>query len=293
MIRILATVFAGLAGLAFGSFMNVCLTRWPEGESIVNPRSHCRNCDRPLVWWENIPLVSWIVLRGRCRTCQSAISFRYPMIEFAVGALWAAATWQLLGDSFENFVLLGAPFVGVLLIAGRCVEFWLLIALAALDGEHLWLPNKLTLPGIAIGLLVNFVQLELAAHWFDPGKDPWIGFAYLVLGVVAAAGIILAIRWIYWLIRRQEGVGLGDAKLMAMLAAWLGFPGAFLAFVLGIVLASMAALVTLGLPAARRGASSWAMTRLPLGTFLSLGGIVSTLWGPQIIAAYLHYEGFR
>ncbi|HLY39953.1 MAG TPA: prepilin peptidase [Terracidiphilus sp.] len=293
MIRILSTLFAGLAGLAFGSFLNVCLTRWPEGESIVKPRSHCRNCNRSLAWWENIPLVSWIFLRGRCRTCKASISLRYPLIELAVGVLWAVAAWQMLGDTFENFVLLGAPVIGVLLIAGRCIEFWLLVALAALDAEHLWLPNKLTLPGIALGLLVNLAQLELAAHWFDPGKDPWIGIAYLVLGVIAAAGIILLIRWVYWLIRRQEGIGLGDAKLMALLAAWLGFPGALLAFVIGIVLGSVVSLVALGVPAARRGSESWAMTRLPLGTFLCIGGIVSTLWGQQIIAAYLHYEGFH
>jgi len=91
MIRILGTIFAGLLGLAFGSFLNVCLSRWPEGESVVKPRSHCRHCSHTLAWWENVPLASWLVLRGRCRGCGAWIGWRYPLVEAAVGGLWA---WQ-------------------------------------------------------------------------------------------------------------------------------------------------------------------------------------------------------
>ncbi len=90
MIRILATLFAALLGLAFGSFLNVCLSRWPEGESVVSPRSHCRDCDHTLAWWENLPLVSWMALRGRCRKCGARISWRYPLVELIVGLLWAS-----------------------------------------------------------------------------------------------------------------------------------------------------------------------------------------------------------
>ena len=115
---------------------------------------------------------------------------------------------------------------------------------------------------------------------------------YLVLGILAAAALILLIRWIYWLIRRHEGIGLGDAKLMALLAAWLGLPGALLAFALGVVLGSIAALVLLAIPNAKTQSESWAATKLPLGTFLCIGGIVSSLWGQPIIAAYLHCSGF-
>src|ERR1700688_972980 len=96
MIRILVTILAALLGVAFGSFLNVCLSRWPEGESVVKPRSHCRNCARTLTWWENIPLLSWIALRGRCHTCNEKISWRYPLVELAVGVLWAAAAWRFL-----------------------------------------------------------------------------------------------------------------------------------------------------------------------------------------------------
>src|SRR5580692_3367600 len=103
MIRILGTIFAGLLGLAFGSFLNVCLSRWPEGESVVKPRSHCRNCDHMLAWWENVPVVSWIVLRGRCRNCGTAISLRYPLVEFGVGVLWADVAWHDAGLAFAYF----------------------------------------------------------------------------------------------------------------------------------------------------------------------------------------------
>jgi leader peptidase (prepilin peptidase)/N-methyltransferase len=112
------------------------------------------------------------------------------------------------------------------------------------------------------------------------------------LEVLAAAGLILLIRWLYWLVRRREGIGLGDAKLMALLAAWLGLPGALLAFGLGIVLGALAAVVLLAVPSARRDSETWAFSKLPLGTFLCIGGIVSSLWGQPIIATYLRWAGF-
>src|SRR5579863_972778 len=97
MIRIWGTTIAALLGLAFGSFLNVCVTRWPAGESVVKPRSHCRACGRALTWWENVPLVSWLALRGRCRTCGVWIGWRYAVVEAAVGAVWAIIAWRLMG----------------------------------------------------------------------------------------------------------------------------------------------------------------------------------------------------
>jgi leader peptidase (prepilin peptidase)/N-methyltransferase len=109
--------------------------------------------------------------------------------------------------------------------------------------------------------------------------------------MIAAAGVVLLIRWAYWLLRRREGIGLGDAKLMAMLAAWLGWQGALLGFVLGVLVGAAVAMVALIVPAAR-GGERWGLMKLPLGTFLCIGGIVSGLWGPRIIAAYLRWAGF-
>jgi leader peptidase (prepilin peptidase)/N-methyltransferase len=280
MIRIFATVFAALVGLAFGSFLNVCVTRWPAGESVIKPRSHCRSCARTLAWWENIPVISWLALRGRCRTCGTSISWRYPLVELAVGTLWAIAAWR----DQASFSLIYC--------AGLMVLTWLLIALAVLDAEHLWLPNFLTLSGVVVGYLWFFSQISMVSYGLHDTSGPWKEAGKRLLAIVVAAGLILFIRWTYWLVRRHEGIGLGDAKLMAMLAAWLGLPGALLSFVIGVVLATIAALALLALPAARRGSDSWSTTKLPLGTFLCSGGIVSALWGRQIIAAYLRWSGF-
>ncbi len=144
MIRIVGTILAGLLGLAFGSFLNVCLSRWPEDESIVQPRSHCRSCERTLAWWENVPLVSWLALRGCCRSCGAWIGWRYPLVELAVGVLWAVAAWQFLNlISLPDAPTLNIAFADAL---GKMIFYWLLVALAVLDSEHLWLPNFITLP---------------------------------------------------------------------------------------------------------------------------------------------------
>ena len=297
MIRILGTIFAALLGVAFGSFLNVCLSRWPEGESVVSPRSHCRNCDHTLAWWENIPLLSWLALRGRCRKCSTRIGWRYPLVELAIGAVWASYTWGLLSGPWETDSTALDVFSAVTFAAARVIFLWLLVALAVLDAENLWLPDWLTLPGIALGIAFKVLDLVLIVHQhvaddFENERYGPYGVAVKwLLGILAAAALILLIRWLYKLIRKRDGIGLGDAKLMALLAAWLGLPEALLAFGLGAILGSIAALVVLAVPGARRGAEGWAASKLPLGTFLCIGGIISALWGQPIIAAYLRWAG--
>jgi leader peptidase (prepilin peptidase) / N-methyltransferase len=295
MLRVLVTVFAGLAGLAFGSFLNVCLTRWPEGESIVTPPSHCRSCGRSLAWRENVPLASWIALRGRCRSCGAGIGWRYPLVELSIGALWAFVTWQ----SAEGAILSPRPEQTMLLslagAAGRAVFFWLLVALAALDAENLWLPDFLTWPGIALGLVYNIILIPSSGTFVSfhgTGNARLRGAIVSLIGVVAAASLIHLIRWTYKVTRHREGIGLGDAKLMAMLAAWLGLEEALLAFGIGVVLGALAALVVLALPAAPAVNKKWAERKMPLGTFLCIGGIFSAVWGAPLIDAYLRWAGF-
>ncbi|HME59445.1 MAG TPA: prepilin peptidase [Terracidiphilus sp.] len=294
MIRILGTIFAGLLGLAFGSFLNVCLSRWPAGESIIRPRSHCRQCNRTLAWWENVPLISWLALRGRCRTCRAWIGWRYPLVELAVGALWAYTFWgaafQLTrpGFSFASQDALLA-YIELELAFGTMAFFLVLIGLAVLDAENLWLPDLITLPGIALGIIFHGAMIGQLQWWFLVNPWPWVWKALVgrLLSALVAAGLILLIRWVYWLICRSEGFGMGDAKLMAMLAAWLGLPGALLSFVLGVVLGALVAVVLRLIPSARRDSESWWLSEFPLGTFLCIGGIISGLWGQPIIAAYL------
>jgi leader peptidase (prepilin peptidase)/N-methyltransferase len=305
MIRVLGTVFAALLGLAFGSFLNVCLSRWPEGESIVHPRSHCRQCGRTLAWWENVPLVSWIALRGRCRGCATWIGWRYVIVEFAVGTLWAIEAWRSLPSSYSPAlpveVVLYQASVGTFMMA----FMWLMVALAVLDAEHLWLPNWLTWPGIVLGVLWQYgatialanlwkateLQIAVPYSFFTTPKMILEGWLWPLLSPLAAAMLILLIRWLYWLIRRREGLGLGDAKLMALLAAWLGLPGALLAFGLGVVLGALLALIFLLMPR-QESEERWGLLKLPLGTFLCIGGIINALWGQQIIAAYLGWAAF-
>jgi leader peptidase (prepilin peptidase)/N-methyltransferase len=295
MIRILGTIFAGLLGLAFGSFLNVCLSRWPAGESVVKPRSHCRNCDHTLAWWENVPLVSWLALRGRCRNCNAEISWQYPLVELTVGALWAAVAWRFLNWVFVPGLPETALLRGLAWLIGHLVFYWLLVALAVLDAEYFWLPNWLTWPGIAMGLAYSTFPLPfdgLIALASRGGGIQVRAATASLLAMSIAAGLILLIRWLYKLIRKREGMGLGDAKLMALLAAWLGLPGALLAFGLGAILGSITALALLAVPAARRGSESWGGMKLPFGTFLCIGGIVSALWGQPMINAYLRWAGF-
>jgi len=292
MIRILGTIFAGLLGLAFGSFMNVCLSRWPKGESIVQPRSHCCHCGRTLTWWENVPLASWLALRGRCRTCRAWIGWRYPLVELAVDVLWAVSAWQSLVFDPSGTAL--SIYSSLASTMGRMIFYWLLIALALLDAENLWLPNLLTLPGIALGFLFTLLDAVLRAV---PASYPaWRGAGWAamtsLLGIFVAAGLILLMRWLYWLVRHREGIGLGDAKLMALLAAWLGLPGALLAFGLGVTLGAAVAVILLAAPSTKLDLRAWATQKLPLGSFLCFGGVVSSLWGQPMIAAYLRWAGF-
>lgn len=297
MITLPGTLFAALCGLCFGSFLNVCLSRWPEQESIVQPRSHCRHCTHTLSWWENIPLLSWLILRGRCRECRFPIGWRYPLVESTVGILWAMIVFRFLHSLGDLFLTEDLPAQGmagkILGTLGSLLFVWILTALLFLDAEHLWLPDRLTLGGIVPGFLVTmgifFLEHGFSLH--QPGFFSLLSVhaALWVAGVLAAGGFIVFVRWLYLLLRHREGIGLGDAKLMALLAAWLGGPKTILAFVLAVFLGSLVAVFLLLRPA---GAEGRMAVKLPLGSFLCVGGIVSCLWGEPLIRAYMNWAGF-
>ena len=244
-------VVAGLFGLLVGSFLNVCIFRLPRGTSVVWPASACGSCKRELRWFENIPVVSWLVLRAKCARCKAPISVQYPLVEAVTAAL---------------FVLVAALTPVGPLLAARLVFVCALVVLFAIDLEHQILPNVITLPGIAVGL-----AFALA------GPPGWLA---AVLGALLGGGLLYAIAAGYYLVRKEEGLGMGDVKMLAMIGAFLGWQ----AVLLTLVLASFAgAIIGVLLIAVQRGSMKYA---LPFGTFLALGALVAMLAGQPIIDWY-------
>lgn len=238
-------------GLMIGSFLNVVIHRWPRGESIVAPGSRCGRCGTPIRWYDNVPVVSYLVLGARCRTCKAPIGVRYVIVELTTGALFALAA--VLIDP--------GP-----LLAVRVLFTAALVALFAIDLEHQLLPDVITLPGMAVGLV--------AAWWLPPG--PLSSAAGAALG----AGVLWVIRWGWLRLRGEEGMGLGDVKMLAMIGAVLGWPHVWVTLLLASV---GGALVGLGL--ATTGGSLKA--RLPFGTFLAVAALVSSYWGAPLIDWYV------
>ena len=291
-------------GLLLGSFLNVCVVRLPAGESVVDGRSKCRECGATIRWYDNLPVVSWLLLRGQCRSCGKTISWRYPAVELAVAA-WFAVVAHRLAPLFR---VAGVPLTveavaqGVLSAAGMAVLGWLLIGLAVTDWRTQILPNAMTLGGVAAGIFLvclqgiflrqdeNRVLLHRANPLSSPGNVVDRGNVLLtgpealiggrMLAVIAAAAVLLAVRALYRAVRRREGLGLGDVKLLAMVAAFLGFAPAVLTLFVGVVAGSGYGTVLL----LRRQAGG--QTRLPLGSFLAGGGLLAALFGQQILGWY-------
>jgi leader peptidase (prepilin peptidase)/N-methyltransferase len=246
-------VFA-LAGLMIGSFLNVCIYRLPRRESIVWPASRCTSCNRPLAWFENVPVIGWLALRGRCRTCGSRISAIYPLVELTTGVVFAGGA---LVYGLSPLVFVRLAFASALIV------------LFVIDLQHRILPNVITLPGIAAGFA--------ASLFLPPG---WLSS---LIGIVAGGGILFAIAEAYYRLRGIEGLGMGDVKMLAMIGAVLGWP----LMLLTLVFASFAgSVVGVGLMASGRGGMQAA---LPFGTFLALGALVAAVAGDPILTWYLSF----
>jgi leader peptidase (prepilin peptidase)/N-methyltransferase len=270
---VLVSIFAVLVGLAFGSFLNVCVSRLPRHESVVAPRSRCPRCLTPILNHDNIPVLSWMLLRGRCRSCGVRIPARYPLVEAATAALFLLSSLQFAGFS----------------VIRAAVLCWLLLGLAATDAETYLLPDALTLPGIGLGVMASGFQGFLG----DMPIFFWKAAAHSALYAVFAAALVLLIRWLYWLARRREGIGLGDAKLLAMIAAWLGPWQTALVFFLAVVCAAaygVALIVWCEKWGKTQSPSRDGFTaRIPLGAFLGAAGILAVFKGESIVKWYLRF----
>ena len=254
----LASVFFPLLalflGLVLGSFYNVCIHRYLSQTSIVWPGSHCPQCGHRLSWWENIPLVSFLVLRGRCRACRTPISWRYPLVE-GLSGLWALAlAWQFgLGTAW--LVYMG--FGGLLIVA------------SFIDLDSFILPDRLTLPGGLLALIAAPTLLGL--HWSSAA-----------IGAVAGAGTFWILQQGYKLLRGVEGLGTGDIKLMFLLGGLLGWQSLPLVVFLGALSGLGVSVIYLV-----RDRSQGMQTAIPFGPFLSLGGMLTILFGPSLMQWYL------
>ncbi len=252
----MSLVVAALFGLVIGSFLNVCIYRLPHDQSIVWPASRCTTCGRELSWYENIPVLSYIALRGRCRTCRQRISPMYPVIELATAGVFVLFYWKL-----------GPTPLFVVRLAFACA----MIVLFVIDLQHQILPNEITLPGIVAGLVAS---LFLEPGWRDA-----------LIGAIAGGGSLWLIAWGYERLRHREGLGFGDVKMLAMIGAFLGWKLMLLTLVFASFTGSLVALI---LMVARR--ADW-QSRLPLGTFLALGAVPVSLVGRAIVGWYLGFYG--
>lgn len=242
-------IVAAAYGLVLGSFLNVVIHRLPRGMSLLRPRSHCPACGAAVLWYDNVPVLSYALLGGRCRRCRTSIPIRYPLVELASGALLVAVV-----------AALGVTLRG----AEAAVLVLLLVPLAVIDLEHRLLPDWLTLPGVLAGLLFS-------------AAGGLVSVREAALGATLGAVIPLAVIFVYKLIRGVEGMGLGDVKLLAMIGAFLGWRGMLLTLFIG---ACAGALVGLALIVARRGRAD---TELPFGTFLCAATTIVLFFGETLL----------
>lgn len=248
-----------LFGLMVGSFLNVCIWRLPEGEQIVRGRSHCRHCRREIRWIDNIPLVSFVLLKGRCRFCGLAISWSYPAVELLTGLLLTAVAarfgWTMLAGVYGLFAAA-------------------LIVLSMVDLKEMILPDEITLPGLSLGVICSYFVPEM-----HDSLTRWSGLWMAVLGALVGGGVVWIIGVVgTWLFKR-EAMGFGDVKLMAMVGAFIGWKNVLLVnFILAPVLGALVGVVL---------KFRYGRDLIPYGPFLTLATLAALFWGNEMIGRYL------
>jgi leader peptidase (prepilin peptidase)/N-methyltransferase len=283
MIDILAGAYVFVVGICVGSFLNVCIGRWPEGLSVIRPRSRCPKCGHQITARENIPILSWLLLRGRCSGCRDSISIQYPIVELLVGLLWLAAFLQF-GATFTAFRV--AVFATVLL------------GISITDAKHFLIPDGFTVFGLFFVLATSLIGLYLGEA--EPFARPWDAF----IGMCVGAGAIAIVGWLGEVWLKREAMGFGDVTLMAVVGAALGPTRSLLTIFIGALIAPI---VLLGVvyPLSARGLAddkgqtelaleanaSWRKRELPFGVFLAPAALIALLFGDAIIAWYLRISG--
>lgn len=249
-IDILLLIYAGVVGACVGSFLNVCAYRWPEELSVVSPPSRCPKCGTRIKWYDNVPVLGWIWLRGRCRACKAPVSIQYPLVELFTGLLWAFTLYRF-GVSWEG------------LASG--VFFTILLGIALSDARTYIIPDEFSIGGLVIGLAFSFLP---------GGIDPLSAF----LGALVGGGLLWLVAILGEWVFKKEAMGGGDIKMLAMIGAFIGIPGVLLTLFLGALFGS----VVFGPISLKTG------KLVPFGIFLALGAAIAEVWGSQLVAWYLH-----
>jgi leader peptidase (prepilin peptidase) / N-methyltransferase len=273
-------IFAFLFGLIIGSFLNVCIVRIPGGKSIVMPASACPKCGAAIRPWDNIPVVSWLVLRGKCRSCKTPISWMYPVVELLTGVLfWACYYTFGLTTELLKWAIFSA----------------LIIVLVFTDLRERILPDVVNYSGFAAGLALSLVTqpsdgvaLWLANRVFEfPPPAPVISLVDALLGAALGSGLLWLVSEAYFRLRGREGMGLGDVKMMLMAGAFLGMRRTLLTILAGSLLGSV---LGLGFMMARRKDSDY---ELPFGSFLGMAAVLVMFFGMPVVNWYFSLMGAR
>lgn len=279
------SLLAFVIGSSIGSFLNVVIARLPAGESIVRPRSRCPTCGAMIPWWLNVPVLSWILLRGRCRSCKRPISARYLMVELLTGLLFVAC--------LSTFGFSLASLAGAILVSG-------LVVITFVDIDIWEIPDEISIPGIAIGCALRPIAFHVP--WYDG-----------ILGALIGAAFLALVRWIYFLLRKTEGMGFGDVKLIAMIGAFLGPRGLVPSILVASLSGSLIGAIVL-ITARARGQTTSAPVEpapqpepepepedadeeeddwepppnaVPFGPFLALGALAQLFLGPVMSRLFL------
>jgi leader peptidase (prepilin peptidase)/N-methyltransferase len=255
-------------GASLGSFLNVCIARWPAELSVVRPRSRCPRCERSIAWHDNIPIVSWLLLRAKCRGCGLPISAQYPLIELAVGVIWVLAVWQF----------------GLSLTALRLgIAATILLGVLMTDLLHYVIPDGFTVTGFLVAMVMPIVALVVGE------QGPFVGPWEALVGACVGAGLIAIVGWLGEVAMGREAMGAGDTTLMAMIGAMVGVERSFLTvFVAAGIGAGVFLLVVapIGWVRARSRGEIYELPLVPFGVFLAPAGIVALLFGEAILARY-------
>jgi leader peptidase (prepilin peptidase)/N-methyltransferase len=259
-------LLAGIFGLLIGSFLNVCIYRLPRDLSVVRPRSHCPSCEKTIAWYDNIPVLSFLLLHAKCRHCPARISYRYPLVELMTGAAF----------------FLAVLFYGLSLPALKlCVLSAILIELAFSDLEERILPDEFTIGGIVAGVaFALFLPMEpgLVYTLMSPVTQPAVvSVAESLAGAIFTSGTLWLVGWLYLKIRKREGLGFGDVKMIAMIGAFMGIHLTLVVLIIGSVLGSVVGLLFIFL--ARKDSTY----ELPYGTFLAIAALLYGFLGRVIL----------